>query len=154
MICDFIKAESIIYELEGKERDEVLAELTEKLIYLNSNLKREDVFNALVQREEKMSTLVAKDLAVPHIVSSSVSETVICIGISHKGVEFNMESSNKEENSAKLIFCIVFPEDKPDEHLQILKEILLLIKEPMFMESILKAQNGSEIIDIIQNSGD
>ena len=129
MICDLIKPQSVIFELDGTDRDEVLAELTEKLIILNPNLRRDVVFKALVEREEKMSTLVCKDLAVPHAVLSDITEPVIALGLSHKGIEFNLENPDRESNSVKVVFAIIFPENKPGEHLQILKDILVLEKE-------------------------
>ena len=152
MICDFIKTESIIFELNGEDRDEVLAELTERIIYLSPVLKRNDVFMALVEREEKMSTLVAEYLAVPHAVSALISEPVVVLGISHKGVEFDLSVSSKDSNIAKLVFCIVFPEDKPGQHLQILKDILLLVKEPGFLNKVLSQEKCSEIVDIINET--
>lgn len=150
MICDYIKPESILFELDGSDRDEVLAELTEKLISLNSNLKREIVYSSLEEREEKMSTLVSENFAVPHIVSSSVSETVIALGISHKGVEFNSLTGEK----AKIVFCIVFPECKTDEHLEILKDILLLEKNPDLINNILSAASEADICELIYKSGE
>lgn len=153
MICDFIKPQSVIYELDGADRDEILAELTETLITLNPNLKRDEVFHALLQREEKMSTLVCKDLAVPHAVLSNITEPVVALGLSHKGIEFDMSSSDRETNSAKIVFAVIFPENKPDAHLQILKDILILEKKDDFMNEILRAENCSEICDIFNKSG-
>lgn len=153
MICDLIKPQSVIFELDGTDRDEVLAEITEKLIILNPNLRRDVVFKALVEREEKMSTLVCKDLAVPHAVLSDITEPVIALGLSHKGIEFNLENPDPESNSAKVVFAIIFPENKPGEHLQILKDILVLEKEAGFMNEVLLAGNCSEICEIINKLG-
>jgi len=153
MILDYLKPDSVIFELTGNDRDEILAELTEKLIQLNPNLKREAVFNSLVEREEKMSTLVCPGLSVPHAVSTDISNSVVALGISHKGVEFNMSDTDRETNSVKIVFAVIFPADKPDEHLQILKDILVLEKESDFMNEVLHAENSSEICDIILKSG-
>lgn len=153
MICNLIKADSIVYELSGSDRDEILAELTEKLIILIPNLKRDAVFQALLEREEKMSTLVCKDLAVPHAVLPDITESVVALGLSHKGIEFDMSNSDRETNTAKVVFAVIFPENKPDEHLQILKDILVLEKEADFMNEVLRAENSSEICDIINKSG-
>ncbi len=153
MISDFIKPESVVFELDGTDRDEILAELTEKLISLNSNLKREEIFDSLVKREEKMSTLVSAGFAVPHAVSSSVSETVIALGVSHKGIEFNMTETDKEASTAKIVFCLVFPENKPDEHLELLKDILLIAKNPDFMNSVLSAKDAVDICEILKKEG-
>jgi len=153
MVCDFLKADSIIYELQGSDRDEILAEMTEKIISLNSCLSREEVYSSLCSREEKKSTLISRNLAIPHAVSSKITEPVVTLGLSHKGVEFDMSNTDKENNSACLVFCLIFPENNPDEHLNILKDILLMVKEPDFMNSILQAENCSEIIDIINRCG-
>ena len=94
MIENLITPDSIIFELEGNERDEVLAELTENLISRNACLDRNEVFQALVAREEKMSTIVEQSIAVPHIVRKSVQKTIVSLGISHDGCRVRVNKNN------------------------------------------------------------
>ena len=151
MIENLITPDSIIFELEGNERDEVLAELTENLISRNACLDRNEVFQALVAREEKMSTIVEQSIAVPHIVSKSVQKTIVSLGISHDGVEFDVTASAKESGVAKIVFCIIFPDSNSDEHLGILKDILELSHKDDFLQKILGCKNIRDICDLIFN---
>lgn len=153
MIGNYLNPESVIFELSGTERDEILAELTEKIISLNSSLSRNQVLEALINREDKQSTLVCKNLAVPHADLPQVSDSIVVLGISHKGVEFNLDEPDKELSTAKLFFCIIFPQNKANQHLSLLKDVLYLEETTKFLEKILQAQNCSEICDIISRTG-
>lgn len=150
MIEALLKPASVVFELSATERDEVLAEMTELIVGMNPVLSRNEIYNALVEREDKMSTLVAENVAVPHAVSSKISETIIALGISHKGVEFNPDSDSLR--TAKIIFCIVFPEEKPDEHLAVLRDILKISHDTKNLENLLNSQNSLEIFDIISKA--
>lgn len=153
MISDFIKPDSFVFELDGNERDEILAELTENLVAQNSSLNRTEILSALISREEKKSTLVCPDLAVPHIVSDKISDPVIAVGISRSGVEFDMECFDHEKSIAKIVFCVIFPQSKADLHLLILKDILFMVKSPNFITKVLQCQTPSDVCDLIVKTG-
>ena len=150
MIENLINPESVLFELSGGERDEVLAEMTENLVSQNSALNRNDVFKALVAREEKMTTAFESKIAVPHAVSKTISKTVISLGISHNGVDFDL-SSDSTKDAVNVIFCIVFPENKADEHLDVLKDILNLSQADDFVQHVLSCKNQRDVCDLIYN---
>ena len=153
MIESLINKKSVIMDLSGTERDEVLAELTECLLEQENSLNRNEVLDALIAREDKMSTMVGLGIAVPHAVCKSVSHPVIALGLSHSAVEFNTMALSDEEIYAKVIFCVVFPEDKPEIHLEILKDILMLEKHNGFIEKVLKLQTETEVCNLIEQLG-
>lgn len=153
MISDFIRPNSFVFELDGSERDEILAELTENLVKQNTSLNRNEILPALISREEKKSTLVCQDIAVPHVVSEKISTPVVAIGISRQGVEFDLDCFDHDKAVAKIVFCIVFPQSKADMHLLILKDILSIVKSPNFINKVLQCQSPSDICDLIVKAG-
>lgn len=152
MIGSLLNSCTVNTELVGTERDEVLAELTESLIKLNPALNRQEVLSDLISREDKKSTLVTKDVAVPHVSSDKISSPVVVLGISKKGVEFDLESFG-EDSVARIFFCILFPKDKADLHLLVLKDVLTIVKYPGLVEKILQSETPSDICELITKTG-
>ncbi len=60
MISDFIRPNSFVFELDGNERDEILAELTENLVKQNTSLNRNEILPALISAKKKNLLLYAR----------------------------------------------------------------------------------------------
>ena len=58
MLSSFISPSSIKVGLESSEKEECFAELLEVLVAKNPEINRKEAMNALIAREEKMSTAV------------------------------------------------------------------------------------------------
>ena len=151
MLSDFIKPESIIVDLESEEKEECFAELLEVLVAQNPGLNRRSALEALITREDKKSTAVFPYVAVPHAVSDSITKTVVAIGVSRSGIEF--EPVNSEDNSkspiVNVVFEILFDKKDTEGHLHALRDILQLVVHPEFVKSVLKAKSQKEIYDLI-----
>jgi len=147
MLSDLISTEYIIFDMQSSEKEESLAELLEMLVLQKKDLKRDAVMDALIKREDKMSTAVLPHIAVPHAVSNSVEKALIGIGISRKGIPFETEEG--EDNIVNVIFEMIFPEDDSQTHLHILRDILTVTSNPEFYQKMMNANNPQEIVDII-----
>lgn len=150
MISSLITPGDIKVTLEGEDRDECLAELLELSVAKNPDINRTEAYNALIAREQKMSTAVYPFIAVPHAVIKSTDKTVISIGVDRRGIEFESNDAN-DYNSVKVnvIFEILFQEDDTDSHLHVLRDILQLASNPEFIEKMLDAKNQQEVYDVI-----
>lgn len=151
MLSSLINPSRIKLNLESSEWDECFAELIEVMIKNNSRINRAEALSALICREEKMSTAVFSRVAVPHAVCDFQQETQIVLGISRGGVEFEDLNNSGKSVKVNLVFQIIFGESNREFHLRILKDILELVKNPEFLEKILKAKSADEICKIIQS---
>ena len=151
MLSDFIKPDNIIVNLESEDKEECFAELLEVLVAKNPGLDRRTALEALIAREDKKSTAVFPYVAVPHAVSDSLTKTVVAIGISHSGIEF--EPVNSEENNknpiVNVIFEILFDETDTEGHLHVLRDILKLVIQPDFVKTVLNAKSAKEVYNYI-----
>ena len=152
MLSSFITPSSIKVGLESVEKEESFAELLEILVSENPALDRKEAMNALVQREEKMSTAVFPGIAVPHALCTSAENTLVAIGISRGGIEF--ESPDPETNPGhplvNVIFEILFEEKDTETHIHVLRDILQLVSNPDFVKNVLQAKTSQEVYDFIE----
>ena len=153
MLSSFISPSSIKVALESTEKEECFAELLEVLVSKNHELNRKEAMDALIAREEKMSTAVFPYVAVPHALCSSAGDTLVAIGISRQGIEFESPEpeTNPEHPVVNVIFEILFEEKDTQTHLDVLRDILQLVSNPDFVKNVLQAKTSQEVYDLIES---
>ena len=153
MLSSFINPSCIKVGLESSEKEESFAELLEILVAKNPELNRREAMDALIAREEKMSTAVFPGVAVPHALCSSAGDTLVAIGVSRSGIEF--ESPDPETNPqhpvVNVVFEILFEEKDTQAHLDVLRDILALVTNPDFVNNVLQAKTSQEVYDLIES---
>ena len=153
MLSSFISPASIKVGLESTEKEECFAELLEVLVAANPAIDRKEAMQALIQREEKMSTAVFPLVAVPHALCSSAGDTLVAIGVSRSGIEFDSPEpeTNPQHPVVNVIFEILFDEKDTQTHLDVLKDILALVSNPDFVKNVLQAKTSQEVYDLIES---
>ncbi|BDC92889.1 PTS system, nitrogen regulatory IIA component [Treponema bryantii] len=153
MLSSFITPSSIKVALESSEKEESFAELLEVLVAKHPELNRKEAMNALITREEKMSTAVFPYVAVPHALCSSAGDTLVAIGISRQGIEFESPEpeTNPEHPVVNVIFEILFEEKDTQTHLDVLRDILQLVSNPDFVKNVLQAKTSQEVYELIES---
>ena len=102
-LSELVTAKRINLDLKATTKDGVLEELV-RLLRL-SKPARETLLNTLRSREELGSTGVGKGIAIPHCRSLVVSEVIVAVGRSKKGISFR----SMDKKRAYLFFLIVAP---------------------------------------------
>ena len=153
MLSSFISPSSIKVALESTEKEECFAELLEVLVAKNPEINRKEAMTALIAREEKMSTAVFPFVAVPHALCSSAGDTLVAVGISRQGIEFDSPEpeKNPEHPVVNVIFEILFEEKDTQTHLDVLRDILQLVSNPDFVKNVLQAKTSQEVYELIES---
>ncbi|MCL2093956.1 MAG: PTS sugar transporter subunit IIA [Treponema sp.] len=128
---------SINLEAETKER--AFAELVDIFCGATGLPKKEEILEALWEREHKMTTGIKKGVAIPHGRCHTLDQTYGVLGVSRKGVEYQALDGQK----VHLLFMILTPQANSEQYLHLLRRIALLLDEPRFSEE-LKAQEDPQ----------
>ncbi len=152
MLSSFVTPSVIKLGLESSEKEESFAELLELLVAENPRLNRKEAMEALIQREDKMSTAVLPFVAVPHALCTSAGNTLVAMGISREGIEFEAPdpAADPRHPVVNIIFEILFEEKDTETHLQVLRDILELVSNPDFVKNVLQAKSSKEVYDLIE----
>jgi len=137
--------ETISLHLKGSTKDEIINELLDLLVAAKKITDREAAYNAVMDREQKMSTGMKHGIAIPHGKSNTITDLVACIGISDKEVPFDA----LDQKPCRIFIMTLSPVEKTGPHLQFLAEISLLFKSAEKRQEILSAQSPEAIIKII-----
>ena len=152
LLYEVFPPELIKIGLEAEDKDEVFEELVDQFCQAEKSNAREDILEALWERESKMSTGVKKGVAIPHAKTSAVGKTCGILGISKKGIDYDA----LDGKPVQLFFMFLAPNTDEEMCLQLLKNLAELLENPGLIEELL-AQNdagsANEIIRKYESSG-
>lgn len=140
-----ITTDTIDLNLQGSNKKEIINELLDILVRTGKIQDREAALNAVLEREEKMSTGMKHGIAIPHGKSPVIQDLVACIGISVKPVDFD----SLDNEPCRIFIMTLSPVEKTGPHLQFLAEVSLLFKSAEKRQEILNAKTPEEVLKIL-----
>jgi PTS system nitrogen regulatory IIA component len=140
-----LTVDTINLHLKGTTKDEIINELLDILVAANKIPDRKAALNAVMDREQKMSTGMKHGIAIPHGKSATITDLVACVGISEKPVEFD----SLDHEPCRIFIMTLSPVEKTGPHLQFLAEVSLLFKSAEKRQEILSATSTEAVIKIL-----
>jgi PTS system nitrogen regulatory IIA component len=137
--------DTINLHLKGTKKEEIINELLDVLVSAGKIPDRNVAYEAIMERERKMSTGMKHGIAIPHGKSPTITDLVACIGISENPVDFD----SLDNEPCRIFILTLSPVEKTGPHLQFLAEISLLFKSSEKRAEILKADSAEEILKIL-----
>jgi len=128
---------------ESKTKDDILVEIS-KLAVKSSILTSYEpgvIYNLLKEREKLGSTGIGKSIAIPHCSIEGLEGFIVGVVISEQGLDFD----SVDGKPANLIFFIIGPTEKRNEHIQILSSISKLGKSDEIIKTI-KSETSTDRI--------
>jgi len=142
LISDLFKPEFIKINLEAEDKDEAFEELVDTFCQASGLAVREEILDAIQERERKMSTGVQKGIAIPHGKTTAVDKAYGVLGISRKGIDYDA----LDGEPVYILFMILIPQAESEVHLRILKRLAELLENPQFFTD-LAAQNDPAAVN-------
>jgi PTS system nitrogen regulatory IIA component len=140
-----LTVETINPHLKGTTKEEIINELLDILAAAHKIPDRTAAYNAVMDREQKMSTGMKHGIAIPHGKSPTIQDLVACIGISDKPVDFD----SLDHEPCRIFIMTLSPVEKTGPHLQFLAEISLLFKSAEKRQEILAAKSPEDLLRIL-----
>ena len=137
--------EKRLFILNSTTKEHALKSITEKLYEEHFIHDKEQFYNLVCIREKESSTVIGKEVAIPHLKMSSCEDFFISMAILEKAIVWDEHTQKR----AKIIFLIAGPEDKPNEYLSILSLLSRLIQNPEKLEKLKIINTPKEIFSIL-----
>ena len=145
-LLDILSAESTIVDLKGESKEDIIAELVNSLPVGDAITDRDQVLQAVLDREKIMSTGIGDGIAIPHGKSAAVTELVAAMGTQRRGVDFDA----LDGEPAFVFFLLVSPANVSGPHIKALARISRLLKNDEFKKKLIEADSAEEIIATIE----
>ncbi|MDR1389421.1 MAG: PTS sugar transporter subunit IIA [Treponema sp.] len=137
-LSDLFTPEFIKIGIEAEDKDEAFEELADAFCQASKLDIREEILDAVREREAKMSTGIQKGIAVPHGRTGAVDRVRGILGISRRGIDYDA----LDGEPVYLLFMVLAPQTETEKHLRVLKRLAEMLQDPRFFTD-LAAQNDS-----------
>jgi fructose-specific phosphotransferase system IIA component len=146
-ITKFINKNQIILDLQVQTKNEVLETMLGKFVELGlvPGEMREDVLNALRERENLTSTGLGYGVALPHVKTDAVGKINIVFARCIQGLDFE----SLDGNPVQFLFMILAPTKVTDDYLKLLSAISALMKDARIRRRMTEAKTDEDIQSIL-----
>ena len=149
-VKDYVKKELINLNLLSEKKGDAIRELAQLMEGTGGIVDFERFLEDVFERERLGTTGIGDEIAIPHARTDAVSQLIIALGRSARGVEFESLDGRK----VKLLFLMGTPKGSVSHYLKILAQLTRLLKEGPFREKLLEAQDGERVVALFREIGD
>jgi len=145
-LYELLDTNSIIPNLQAETKDAAIEELVDVLERAGRISDRNAVLDAVLERENAMSTGLEDGLAVPHAKSDAVDCLTAALGIRREGLDF--ESADGQPT--RIVFLLVAQQNNPGPHVRALAKLARLLSDPELRLALINAKTAEEVLETIK----
>jgi PTS system nitrogen regulatory IIA component len=150
-IHPLLSEDLVLPGLKGRNRDDVLREMVERLRERANAAAGEDLFEKLLAREKLGTTAIGGGVAIPHCKVGGLKAPVLALGLSRRGVDFQ----SLDGRATHIIFLILSPLENPGVNLRVLASIAkLLRKSGTLAPKLVKAPTAGDALRALREEED
>lgn len=145
-LASLLTTDQVILDLEAEVCVEAIGGILDHLIEreILPGGMREEVFEALREREQQISTGIGSGVAIPHAFSESIDHVIACFARSKEGVEFEAI----DHAPVNYIVLFVVPKKDYNLHLQTLAAIAKMFNNCEVRQRLGAAETEAEVLEI------
>jgi mannitol/fructose-specific phosphotransferase system IIA component (Ntr-type) len=132
--------------LTSSDKTRVLEELVSLLPSARDDATRRALLEAVVERENRMSTGIGQGIAIPHGKSDLIPTMEISFGLAPAGVAY--EALDGEP--VRILFLLVSSPGQTGPHIQALAQISRLLSSDVLRERLASATEPADVLDILR----
>ena len=148
LLTELLSIDRVRIPLQAKSKDELLRELVSLVTTGSSPEEREQVLQAVREREAVLSTGIGYGVAIPHGKSPAVQELSMAAGRSVDPVEFDA----LDGQPARLFFLLVGPESAAGPHIKALSRISRIVRRDDVRARLLKAPDEKAFLRALEDA--
>ncbi len=144
-LADYLELKTVFPELNSNTKDDVIAEIADKLSNASSSINYERLLEVLIEREQLCSTAVDNGVAVPHAKLDGISDIVVGFGRSRQGVDF----VSLDRKPTHFFIALIAPQDTTSNHIKLLARISKVFRDQELRSRLMKCETEEEILELI-----
>ena len=144
MLSEIFDPRTIKLNLEGKTKEMVFNELVNVIADIHPQCNRAEIYTAIKEREEKMSTGIGCGIAIPRASCTGITNIAGAIGISREGIDYGA----MDNKPVYVVFLLALNDRANENHLHVLNLIFKLAQSEA-ITMMKNAKNAEEIHAIL-----
>jgi fructose-specific phosphotransferase system IIA component len=145
---ELLREDLIIVDLKLQNKWKTIEDLVDVLIKTQEvdSQDKNELLEALYEREQKMTTGIEHGVAIPHAASDVVKQLTAAFGICKSGLDFQAIDGQP----TYLIVLLVYPQRALHEHIRTLASIANLLNDEAIRTKLKACKSSKEALQIIQ----
>ncbi len=128
-----ILREATVVDLQARTKEDALKELVDILAARPEVTDRKDLLEHIMEREQVISTGIGIGLAMPHVKIPSVTDFVLAIGRSSRGIEFD----SLDGQPVHIVAMLCSNDSQSGEFLKVLAQLVLKLKDKALRQQVM-----------------
>lgn len=137
-----------ITTIEHSTKHDALLKLSHVLSTAPQIKNAAELEEGILKRENLMSTAIGRGIAIPHVRLSSVTDLVMAVGISKKGIK---GFDAVDETPVHIMIMIAAALNQHEYYLQTISYFANLLKNKTLTEQIIKEENPEIVYSVLCN---
>ena len=135
---DLLSPSRVVFLPDGVDRDEAIRRLVTLAFGEMNGIDEHQIRDLVFERERSRSSCLGDGIALPHAVLDDPFESVLTVGVSRDGIEWDPET----HGTVHLVILLV---SGRMDHLRILSEVAGLLKDPERAKMIVSASSEHDV---------
>lgn len=145
-LSELVRPKQVQCPLRGRTKEEVLAELAERVATSIPGLGRNEILDMLHARERQGPFSMGKGVAFPHARLDRTKEMMICIGTCPQGVDFQAPDGSP----VRLVVLFLVPRRHSNLYLHTLATFLNCFTNEKNLDRAARASGSDEFVRVLQ----
>jgi PTS system nitrogen regulatory IIA component len=137
---EYFQTGTVVESLESQDKFNAIRELLKKAPVIAEFKNACLIEEAAIEREKVYTTGIGRGVAIAHGKTPCVEDTIILLGISRKGIDFQ----SMDGQPVHLLFLIANPPEKTEEYLLALSTLARLMRKEDFTASLCRASSACQ----------
>lgn len=147
-LTEYLDPDLVFTGVDGTDVDAILGDFSTRLAEHRSEISRDELESALVEREKVHTTTLGRGVAIPHATIAGPEEPVLMVARAREEIQFGPP----ETDPVLFFFVLVSPPGREREHIKLLARICRLVRAPGFMDELREARDPREILEVIERT--
>jgi mannitol/fructose-specific phosphotransferase system IIA component (Ntr-type) len=143
-ISNLLDTQSILIDLRADTKESLISTLVNKLKGRIAADLLPTIRDAVLDREQVMSTGVGKSLAIPHAKIPELEENYAVFARLKTPIEYG----SIDNQPVEIVFLLVGGQEKASVHIKLLSKISRLMNNDFFRNQLLVAKTPDEVMNI------
>jgi len=135
----------VIMHLKAETKEELLIEMSDCLAQSPHVSSRDEVLEAVKDRERTMSTGMQNGIALPHGKTDGVDRLVFAIGLKPEGMDFDA----LDGQPSNIFIMVVSPAHATGPHIQFLSSVSAILKDEDARFALLACKSKEELKELL-----
>jgi mannitol/fructose-specific phosphotransferase system IIA component (Ntr-type) len=145
-LSELLLPERIRIPLASRDKEDVLRELVALLPSSTDPERTEQIFEAVLEREKRMSTGIGQGVAIPHGKSELVPGMEISFGVAADPVDFD----SLDGDPCRIFFLLVSPPSLTGPHIKALAQISRMLTSDSVREELARAPDAGTVRELFR----